>query len=101
MPRETRPSPVPNTATQDGDATARWPRAEPAVWNERMLTALQQGVKGGVWFSLIDKVSAERNLRAAAAKVVDNRGAPGVDHVTVEAFSDDLDANVAKLAVAL
>jgi RNA-directed DNA polymerase len=51
-----------------------------------MLTALEQGVKGDVWFSLIDKVFAERNLRVAAAKVTDNRGAPGVDHVTVEVF---------------
>lgn len=66
-----------------------------------MLTALEQGVKGGVWFSLIDKVFAERNLRAAAAKVVANHGAPGVDHVSVEAFSNDLDDNLAKLAAAL
>jgi RNA-directed DNA polymerase len=75
--------------------------AEPAVWTERMLTTLEEGVKGGVWFSLIDKVFAERNLRAAAAKVVANHGAPGVDHVSVEAFSDDLEANVAKLTTAL
>ena len=34
----------------------RWAWTEPAVWTERMLTALEQGVKGGVWFSLIDKV---------------------------------------------
>jgi hypothetical protein len=25
------------------------------VWNERMLAALENGVKGGQWFSLIDK----------------------------------------------
>jgi hypothetical protein len=24
-----------------------WPWAEPSVWTERMLTALEQGVKGG------------------------------------------------------
>ena len=30
---------------------------EPKVWTERMLTALEQGVKGGKWFSLIDKVT--------------------------------------------
>jgi RNA-directed DNA polymerase len=65
-----------------------------------MLTALEQGVKGGVWFSLIDKVFAERNLRVAAAKVAANHGAPGIDHVTVEAFLDDLDTNVAKLTAA-
>lgn len=100
-PREERPSPVPGTAKQDGEATGRWAWVEPAVWTERMLTALEQGVKGGVWFSLIDKVYAERNLRAAAAKVVANRGAPGIDQVTVEAFDAALDSNVAKLQTAL
>jgi RNA-directed DNA polymerase len=66
-----------------------------------MLTALEQGVQGNVWFSLIDKVYAERNLRAATAKVVANQGAPGIDHVTVEAFADDLDSNVQRLSTAL
>src|SRR2546423_9371017 len=98
---EPRPTPVPATAKQVGDAMGPRTWAEPAVWTERMLTALEQGVKGGVWFSLIDKVCAERNLGSAAAKVAANRGAPGVDHVTVEAFLDDLGPNVAKLAGAL
>ena len=96
-----RPSPVPETATQGGDVWARWAWTEPAVWTERMLTALEQGVKGGVWFSLIDKVCAERNLGSAAAEVAANHGAPGVDHVTVEAFLGDVETNVAKLATAL
>jgi RNA-directed DNA polymerase len=99
--RETTPSAVPATARQDGDVRSRWAWTEPAVWTERMLTALEQGVKGGVWFSLIDKVFAERNLRAAAAKVAANQGAPGIDHVTVEGFQSDLDTNVAKLTEAL
>jgi RNA-directed DNA polymerase len=71
--------------------------AEPAVWTERMLTALEQGVKGGVWFSLIDKVYAPANLAAATAKVVANRGAAGVDHVTVEQFNRRADVEVRKL----
>jgi hypothetical protein len=37
-------------------------QVEPKVWTERMLTALVQGVKGGKWFSLIDKVHPERTL---------------------------------------
>jgi RNA-directed DNA polymerase len=66
-----------------------------------MLTALEQGVKGNVWFRLIDKVWTERNLQASYGKVAANGGAPGVDHVTVEAFGDDLEANVARVTAAL
>jgi RNA-directed DNA polymerase len=59
-----------------------------------MLTALLKGVKGGVWFSLIDKVYSPGNLAKAATKVVSNRGAAGVDHVNVEAFADCMDENL-------
>jgi len=66
-----------------------------------MLTALEQGVKGDVWFSLIDKVWTERNLVASYAKVAANGGAPGVDHVSVDEFGSKLEANVTKLTAAL
>jgi RNA-directed DNA polymerase len=62
-----------------------------------MLTALEQGVKGGIWFSLIDKVFASSNLAAATNKVVANRGAPGVDHVSVEQFEDHAEQGRASL----
>jgi len=101
MRREEQPSAVPATAQQDGDVLARWAWTEPAVWTERMLTALEEGVKGGKWFRLIDKVYAEGNLLASYGKVAANKGAPGVDHVTVEAFGNDLEANVGKLVAAL
>ena len=93
-PRETQPSVVPATATQGGEVLDRWLWTESAVWTERMLTALEQGVKGGVWFSLIDKVWTDGNLRASFCKVAANGGDPGVDYVTVEQFERDLDANV-------
>ena len=66
-----------------------------------MLTALEQGVRGGKWYSLMDKVCALPNLRQAFARVKANRGAAGVDHVTVEEFERDLEANLEKLARAL
>jgi len=66
-----------------------------------MLTALEQGVRGGRWHTLIDKVYARPTLRAAFARVKANRGAPGVDHVTVAMFDARLDANLAALAEAL
>lgn len=63
-----------------------------------MLAALEMGVKGGKWFSLMDKVYAKGNLTAAAWKVIANKGAAGVDRVNVEAFEEHLDANVERLS---
>jgi RNA-directed DNA polymerase len=94
-------SAVPATAQQGREVPSHWMWTEPAVWTQRMLAALENGVKGGKWFRLIDKVFAERNLLSSYAKVADNKGAPGVDHVTVEAFGNDREANVAKLMRAL
>ena len=62
-----------------------------------MLTALDEGVKGGVWFSLIDKVWRFTNLQAAFAKVQANSGAAGVDHQTIAMFAKDLEANLTRL----
>jgi RNA-directed DNA polymerase len=55
-----------------------------------MLTALEEGVGGGKWFRLFDKVFAERNLTAAFHQVASNGGAAGVDHVTVPQFERSL-----------
>jgi RNA-directed DNA polymerase len=66
-----------------------------------MLTALENGVKGGRWYCLYDKVIAECTLTAAFAKVKANRGAPGVDHVTVEMFAECLETNLEKLQESL
>src|SRR5208282_1148282 len=63
-----------------------------------MLTALEQGVIGGKWHSLRDKVYALPNLRRAFARVKANAGAAGVDHVTVKEFERNLEANLEKLA---
>ena len=42
---------------------------EACVWNERMLAALGNGVKGGKWFSLIDKVcQPSRNASSGVAQ---------------------------------
>jgi RNA-directed DNA polymerase len=63
-----------------------------------MLMALETGVKGGCWFALVDKVYAERNLAAAAAHVIANQGAAGVDHVTVTDFGERLADELPKLS---
>ncbi len=80
-----------------GEARHGQPRAEPVVWTARMLAALVQGVKGGRWHSLIDKLYPIATLRAAFAAVKANRGAAGVDHVSIEDYANDLDANLARL----
>jgi RNA-directed DNA polymerase len=88
-------------ATQAGEVRARWAWTEPVVWSERMLTALEEGVKGGKWFSLIDKVYRPANLENAFARVKANRGAAGVDHQSIEMFEQHLEANLEYLAKAL
>jgi len=88
----------PSAATHAGDIRARWAWVEPWVWTDRMLTALEQGVKGGTWFSLIDKVYALPTLRAAFTRVKANGGAAGVDHQTVAMVEARQDATLAHLA---
>src|SRR5712675_2369011 len=77
-----------------------WSWSEPTVWTARMLTALEQGVKGGKWYSLIDKLYSEATLEAAFAQVEVNDGAAGVDHVTVEQYAKEEDANLKRLRLA-
>ena len=98
---ESKPAPVPPRATQAGEARSRWGWVEPSVWTERMLAALHRGVKGGKWFSLIDKVYSAANLRSAYAEVKANRGAAGVDHQTLKMFEAQLDENLRHLAESL
>jgi RNA-directed DNA polymerase len=92
---------VPLGAKQAGEIRGRWPWVEPHVWTERMLTALEAGVKGGQWFSLIDKVYDRRNLESAYQKVKRNQGSAGVDHVTISQFSNHLERNLENLTASL
>ena len=65
---------------------------ERSVWTSRMVECLRHGgPEGGKWYSLHDKVFATKTLEAAFAQVYANRGAPGVDGVTVERFKDRLE----------
>jgi RNA-directed DNA polymerase len=95
------PDAVPAGAKPAGEIRARWAWVEAAVWTERMLTALEEGVLGGKWYSLMDKVYALPNLRQAFARVKANEGAGGVDHVTVKEFDRHLEENLEKLSRSL
>lgn len=94
---EARPAAVPE-AKQAREVRARWAWVEPRVWTERMLTALEVGVKGGKWFSLIDKVSAPRVLLRAFEQVKANGGAAGVDHQTIAMYEQRLEQHTEYLA---
>lgn len=92
---------VPLAANRAEATPCRWAWVVPEVWTPRMLTALEQGVKGGRWYTLMDKVAALPTLRAAFTRVKANRGAAGVDHVTVAMFEQHLDTHLATVSVAL
>jgi RNA-directed DNA polymerase len=97
--REYKPTAVP-LARQAGEENVRenWAWTKPWVWTDRMLTALENGVKGGQWFSLIDKVFREETLYAAARRVTGRKNkAAGVDHVTPEMFEERMSENVRQL----
>lgn len=66
-----------------------------------MLTTLVEGVEGGTWFRLYDKVFAERNLLTAFQQVQSKKGAPGIDHVTTEEFGRQIPENLWQLSDSL
>jgi len=99
---ESQASAVPARATQGAEIQGRnWSWVEASVWSERMLAALGNGVKGGKWFSLIDKVYRKQTLKAAWHKVKDNAGAAGVDGQSVEQFEAGAEVYLEELERAL
>ena len=86
---EETPPRVPREDKQGGKDLWQCYGAERLVWSEKMLAALQKGVKGNKWFSLIDKVRRLDVLELAWAKVHSNAGASGVDGITVECFAKE------------
>jgi RNA-directed DNA polymerase len=91
---------VPARATQGAEARD-WSWVEAEVWTDRMVSALENGVKGGRWYSLIDKVHAPATLAAAWERVRANAGAAGVDGQSVERFERGEQVYLAELATAL
>ncbi len=77
---------VPEKAKQEREIPAQWAWVEPLVWTDKMLAALERGVKGGKWFSLIDKVWSIPNLESAWKQVAANRGSAGIDNVSIKQY---------------
>lgn len=101
MTHHATPAEVPEGAKQAGERPAEKPPwltlESSAVWTPRMLATLERGIKGGKWYSLMDKVWAETTLTLAAWAVIRNGGAPGIDHRTSEQLEEELGSEVAML----
>ena len=78
-----------------------WDWVEAEVWTERMLSAMDIVVKGGKWYSLVDKVYAPETLELAWSKVEANRGAAGVDGQSIDRFAAKADLYLSELATAV
>ncbi len=76
---------------------AKWGWVERSVWTDRMLDALDKGVKGGVWFSLIDKIFRPTTLYAAWTTGKANKGRAGSDRQSIEDFERNLALNLDRL----
>lgn len=101
---EVKASPVSETTRRDASALGSCEQRKfvPApIWTEAMLAALELGVKGGKWHSLIDKVSRLETLTMGWAQVERNAGAAGVDRMSVDRFAQARDCYLAELAGAL
>ncbi|KJD45528.1 hypothetical protein [Paenibacillus terrae] len=60
-----------------------------------------EGGKKRRWYSLIDKIWAVPNLEEAFREVKRNKGAAGVDKVTLKAYESELESHVQALQHAL
>jgi len=79
-------------------AACDWAWVDRTIWTERMLAALDNGVRGSKWFSLIDKVYRPQTLAAAWAQVRSNRGAAGIDGQSVDRFAVSAERYLGELA---
>jgi RNA-directed DNA polymerase len=84
--KETKSTTVPFAATPAEEPPSVRDWANRCVWTDRMLTTLENGVRGGRWHTLIDKVYMPLNLYNASESVAGNEGAAGVDHQSVQDF---------------
>jgi len=90
VPEMTKQAPAIHSGSRD------W--IDRAIWTERMLAALDNGVEGGKWFSLIDKVYRARTLASAWEQVKANNGAAGIDGQSIERFAVHAERYLGELA---
>lgn len=68
------------------------------MWTERMLEALETGVRGGKWHSLIDKVYRSENLRTAWEHVRKRGGCAGIDKVSIGLFASRAEKRIERVS---
>src|SRR3982750_4480596 len=99
-PKQTGAAVGPARATQGAEAHKdTW--MEATVWTERMALALVNGVKGGRWYSLMDKGFEPAPLEGAWEKGWANDGAAGVDRQSIERFEAQEEVYLKELSTAL
>jgi len=81
--------PIVPAAKQGREVAPKWAWTEACVWNERMLATLERGIKGGKWYSLIDKVWKMENLQRAAERVARGKSAKKPDGQACRRYLDE------------
>jgi RNA-directed DNA polymerase len=66
-------------AKQGREIPPQWAWTEAVVWTERMVATLGRGIKGGKWYSLMDKVWKMDNLKRAVEKVAKGKSRQKAD----------------------
>lgn len=102
-PRPTEETFAPNFSAFSKENTEKTsPKVETSVWTERMLKTLREKSKTGKpWHSLIDKMWQLDNLRSAFKRVKSNKGAAGIDHISIQQYEQNLEGNLAHLSAKL
>jgi RNA-directed DNA polymerase len=70
---------------------------EASIWTLRMVEALKNGVKGGKWYSINDKVCKRDNLKASYERTKRNKGTHGVDNISIKFFGKYLEDNLSRI----
>lgn len=93
IPAASAPETGSRPETRSGPFSARSPSPRKEATSDASPTAPPEGSRERKrkWYSLIDKVYAPQNLAAAWERVYANRGAPGIDGMTIKKFAEGAD----------
>src|SRR2546428_9294654 len=84
-------------AKQGREIPPQWVWTEASVWTERMLATLARGIKGGKWYSLMDKVWKMENLQSAVARVARHKSQQKPDGRRCRRYAEQKDQRLPAL----